>query len=298
VTASILLQPLSDRENSAWSTYFKDKELMEEINKDVQRTYPDLHFFCDDTRHYRALHRSLFIYAKLNPGIRYVQGMNEIYAPIYYVLANDQNPESREHAERDAFFCFVHLMSDIRDHFCESLDHSESGIKGSLSQMMSILKSVDHELWENLKSKQINPQFYGLRWLSLLLSQEFDLPDLLRLWDSLFSVEDPTQFLLQFCCVMLMHVRHELLCGDFGENIKLLQSFPSSSAAGPTDINMLLRKTTELRSTIANELKNIEVRDQQNQQNEMSESSEPLAASLSNASGWARAKARSLFGWE
>ena len=55
-----------------------------------------------------------------------------------------------EHAERDAFFCFVHLMSDIRDHFCESLDHSESGIKGSLSQMMSILKSVDHELWENL----------------------------------------------------------------------------------------------------------------------------------------------------
>lgn len=79
------------------------------------------------------------------------------------------------------------------------------------------------------KSKQINPQFYGLRWLSLLLSQEFDLPDLvpparpgapchvavaqmlsvafcaqLRLWDSLFAVEDPTQFLLQFCCVMLM----------------------------------------------------------------------------------------------
>ena len=41
-------------------------------------------------------------------------------------------------------------MSDIRDHFCESLDHSESGIKGSLSQMMSILKAVDHQLWANL----------------------------------------------------------------------------------------------------------------------------------------------------
>lgn len=58
--------------------------------------------------------------------------------------------DAAANAEKDAFFCFVHLMSDIRDHFCESLDHSESGIKGSLSQMMSILKAVDHQLWANL----------------------------------------------------------------------------------------------------------------------------------------------------
>lgn len=28
----------------------------------------------------------LFIFAKLNPGLRYVQGMNELLAPIYYLL--------------------------------------------------------------------------------------------------------------------------------------------------------------------------------------------------------------------
>lgn len=55
-----------------------------------------------------------------------------------------------ENAEKDAFFCFVNLMADIRDHFCESLDHSDSGIKGSLSQMMRILQRCDHELWSNL----------------------------------------------------------------------------------------------------------------------------------------------------
>ena len=33
--------------------------------------------------------RILFIYAKLNPGQGYVQGMNEIIGPLYYVFAND-----------------------------------------------------------------------------------------------------------------------------------------------------------------------------------------------------------------
>ena len=35
--------------------------------------------------------RVLFIYAKLNPGQGYVQGMNEIIGPIYYVFANDNS---------------------------------------------------------------------------------------------------------------------------------------------------------------------------------------------------------------
>ena len=280
-------QPLSSRENSAWSAYFKDESILEEINKDVQRTYPDMHFFVDDKKHYKALHRALFIYAKLNPGICYVQGMNEIYAPIYYVLAHDEDPECVANAEKDAFFCFVNLMSKIRDNFCETLDQSEVGIKGSLSDMMKILKRVDLELWANLKEKDINPQFYGLRWLSLLLSQEFDLPDLIRLWDSFFSAEKPTQFLLVFCCAMLMHVRYELLNGDFGENIKLLQSFPTATAAGPTDMNMLLERTKELHTVLRNSPRKSPPQSQQGV---------PLAqtrAALSNAAS----AARNLLGW-
>jgi hypothetical protein len=34
--------------------------------------------------HSNVLARVLFIYAKLNPGIKYVQGMNEVLAVIYY----------------------------------------------------------------------------------------------------------------------------------------------------------------------------------------------------------------------
>lgn len=34
---------------------------------------------------------------------------------------------------------------------------------------------------------QIDPQFYAFRWITLLLSQEFPLPDVVRIWDTLLS---------------------------------------------------------------------------------------------------------------
>jgi len=43
--------------------------------------------------HWEVVERILFIYAKLNPGIAYVQGMNEIVGPLYYTFATDPNSE-------------------------------------------------------------------------------------------------------------------------------------------------------------------------------------------------------------
>lgn len=61
--------------------------------------------------------RVLFVYAKLNPGVKYVQGMNELLGALFYVLAAEspQPHESQElydmfhpeTAEADAFNCFT-----------------------------------------------------------------------------------------------------------------------------------------------------------------------------------------------
>lgn len=45
--------------------------------------------------HWEVVERILFLYAKLNPGIGYVQGMNEIIGPIYFIMASDSNNEYR-----------------------------------------------------------------------------------------------------------------------------------------------------------------------------------------------------------
>lgn len=49
--------------------------------------------------HWESIERILFLYAKLNPGIGYIQGMNECLGPIYYVLAHDDEEENVAHAE-------------------------------------------------------------------------------------------------------------------------------------------------------------------------------------------------------
>ncbi|KAJ1535459.1 hypothetical protein HK096_002483, partial [Nowakowskiella sp. JEL0078] len=52
--------------------------------------------------HWESLERILFIWCKLNNGISYVQGMNEILAPLFYVFANDIDEDARAHAEADS----------------------------------------------------------------------------------------------------------------------------------------------------------------------------------------------------
>ena len=154
--------------------------------------------------HWEVVERILFIYAKLNPGQGYVQGMNEIIGPIYYVMASNPNEEEREFAEADCFFCFTALMSEIRDFFIKTLDESEGGIKRMMAKLSNLLKEKDNAIWCRLKEQELYPQYYSFRWLTLLLSQEFPLPDVLRIWDSVFADDQRYDFLIKVCCAMIL----------------------------------------------------------------------------------------------
>ncbi|KAI8816875.1 rab-GTPase-TBC domain-containing protein [Fimicolochytrium jonesii] len=262
--------------------------------------------------HWEAIERILFIYAKLNPGIGYVQGMNEILGPLYYVMANDTDEESRAHAEADSFFAFTVLMAEFRDHFIRYLDNvggpatnptanekqqnqvsrssltsmpsdlsmnsggmmstplsrknslgelameqiSGNGIGNSMTRLMKRLKKRDLELWKDFQLKGIHPAYFAFRWLTCLLTQEFPLPDVIQLWDSILAdlaldinaASSPSaaaggssageqmvegregrfEFLIDVCCAMIICIRTELLAGSFSDNIALLQNYPIS----------------------------------------------------------------------
>ncbi|KAG0029803.1 hypothetical protein BGZ82_007718 [Podila clonocystis] len=191
--------------------------------------------------HWEAIERVLFIYAKLNPGVGYVQGMNEILGPLYYLLANDSDEASRAHAEAESFWLFHLLMAHFRDHFVRSLDRDRtSGIGSTIARMNFRLRQFDDYLWQNLEDKGIAPEYYSFRWLTVLCTQEFEVPDVWRIWDSVLAdtggVERDYDFLLDFG-----HLRTELLDGDFADNVKLLQNYP------PVDIQPILYLATVIR---------------------------------------------------
>lgn len=284
--------PLNCNPNSKWQVFFKDNDVLLQIDKDVRRLCPDMCFFqratdhpCEritqdpgvqslrervqrtmlhsanvtrsrmgitnislnagrpaqyerlpqgQEAHWEVVERILFLYAKLNPGLGYVQGMNEIIGPIYYTFAADPNPEWKKHAEADCFFCFTSLMAEIRDFFLKTLDDSACGIGAMMQRLMGLLKRRDDRLHLRLRQLQVEPQYYSFRWIMLLLSQDFPLPDVLRIWDSLFADPERFGFLIYICYAMLARLRDRLMSGDFPSNIKLLQNFPD------TDINELL----------------------------------------------------------
>ncbi|XP_024879974.1 TBC1 domain family member 13 isoform X3 [Temnothorax curvispinosus] len=290
--------PLNLNPDSKWQTYFKDNEVLLQIDKDVRRLCPDISFFQQGTdypcqkivnangqrlhhrvqhtvlksanverkglgvtkiavsvrkatedyaplaeggeAHWEVLERILFIYAKLNPGQGYVQGMNEIVGPIYHAFACDPDPTWRKHAEADTFFCFTNLMAEIRDFFIKTLDEAEFGINSMMSKLTNQVRANDPEVWLRLHQQELCPQYYSFRWLTLLLSQEFPLPDVMRIWDSLFADENRFNFLIHICCAMILLLRDQLLAGDFATNVKLLQNFPSM------DIQIVLSKAAAL----------------------------------------------------
>lgn len=108
--------------------------------------------------HSDVLGRVLFIYAKLNPGIRYVQGMNEILAVLYFCFWSfgDEDMISNEYLESDLFFCFSNLMMEIRDGFLRDLDQEQSGITGRVKAFSDLLKEIDPSVYRNLEKEKVN----------------------------------------------------------------------------------------------------------------------------------------------
>jgi len=93
--------------------------------------------------------------------------------------------------------------------------------------MICLKKKKDTELWNNLESKNLKPQYYSFRWISLLFSQDFPLPTILRIWDSLFADENRFEYLIYICVSLLINIRSQLFEGDFSDNLSLLHKYPS-----------------------------------------------------------------------
>lgn len=214
-------------------------------NVSTQRRFVDTSAYLalkeGEEAHWEVVERVLFLYSKTNTGIGYVQGMNEIIGPLYYVFAQHPERSWRAHAEADAFFCFTALMTEIGDKFTKKLDSSQAGIGGSLQKLMVVLQTTDAVLHSHLVKMGMDAAFFGFRWITLLLSQEFLLPDVIRIWDSLFSDEKRFSFLICFCAAMMICIREQLLEADFSACMQLLQHYPI------TDTQKLLQKALDIR---------------------------------------------------
>ena len=151
--------------------------------------------------------------------------MNEILAVLYYCFWKFGNEAviSTEYLESDLFFCFSNLMSEVQDGFMRDLDKESSGINGKCQAFDNVLRLVDPHVHSKLVYEKVNPNFYSLRWLMLLMCQEFDMPNCIRLWDTLFSDKKRYDFLNYVCVAIVVSVRDLIIEGDFAQCMETLQ---------------------------------------------------------------------------
>ncbi|KAJ2775046.1 hypothetical protein IWQ57_000567 [Coemansia nantahalensis] len=153
--------------------------------------------------HADVLARILYVYSRSSPGTGYVQGMNEVLAPIYYVLATVQAD-----CEADAFHLLVRVLSGAhRDMFVSAMDaiqppalarrssdvrpdpwRETGGLQGILRHWWDdYVRPTDEQLWARLDGLGLRPEHFAVRWLLAAGAREFALPDVLVLWDALMA---------------------------------------------------------------------------------------------------------------
>jgi hypothetical protein len=210
----------------------EEKDLLEQIDKDLQRTRGDVNFFKlyskknKKEKNYDIMRRILFIYAKQHPELNYVQGMNEIIAVIYYIFENDDNPFMINYTESDTYYTFEILLEEIKQVFMmENINYSQLFISQQIKFIKKLLEKFDLELLNHFEKEEIILDSFLIRWLLVLFAQEFHLDTTINFWDRMFTQKNKINFLCYVSAALLINNRNLLINMDSIEIMAFSQSF-------------------------------------------------------------------------
>lgn len=116
-----------------------------------------------------------------NFDLGYCQGMNDYVAVLLMVLDD----------EATTFWCFAHLMADrVESNFTKDM----ASMTWQLQHLGGLLKTVQPAFWEYLEKIEATELFCVYRWLVLQFKREFSCPEIMRLWETLWSARQLTTY--------------------------------------------------------------------------------------------------------
>ena len=195
----------------------QDKNLIDQINKDLPRTRFDCDFYMNNSNNYDTLRRILFLYANEHSDVHYIQGMNEIIAIIFYIFSKDDNPFIEKYKESDSYFIFEKLMEEIKDIFImENINYSQLFIKEQIEQIKKILKKIDLELINYFEDIGVEIDNFVMRWLLVLFAQEFTMDVAVNFYDRVFTQKNKIKFICYISAAIIEKNKNTLIKLDNG----------------------------------------------------------------------------------
>lgn len=193
-------QSMTKTQENNFSEFRERKHL---IDKDVART-DRLHIFYSEANHsnVKKLYDILLTYCMYNFDLGYVQGMSDLLSPILFLMEN----------EVEAFWCFVGFMEKLAHNF----DENQEGMKAQLHQLSVLLKFVDPHFYTYLENHDSGNLYFCFRWLLICFKREFSFPDIMTLWETLWSQRLSPNYHLIVCLAILDRHRHVIMENSFG----------------------------------------------------------------------------------
>ena len=240
-----------------------DKELIKQSELDLPRTQSNEPFFISKPKgkkektHYEIIKRILYIYAKVNPKMKYTQGMNEICAVIYFALWKDTEDDFLSLHEGEVFFTFSSFMSKIEEIFTLNNSILSTGkIQKRTDLIRDIMKFCDPELDSYITSK-VDYFILTYRWIFLLFSQDLDINSLILFWDRLFAVDDIISYVCYFSASILIINRKELMQMDDEYMMHFTSMIKNIAIKDSNFISIIIKKANELKEMF--EMNNIQL---------------------------------------
>lgn len=233
-----------------------EKKIRKIIWADVLRTQPDIKLFHIDPIQ-KTLNNILCVWHCRNPASGYVQGINDIVAPLFVAFLSDKIPgidpvtfemgagvmdllekekTTVQEVAADAYWCLTKIVEPIIENYTKQ----QPLVTKSLNKIEEVVKRTDGVLHDHFTRENVMLSQFAFRWLFCLLIREFPLHLAQRLFDTYISDDDGFISLHIFVCAgMLLKWAPKLKKMSFNEIIPFLQNLPTKDWT-EADISMLL----------------------------------------------------------
>nr|GEV45445.1 hypothetical protein [Tanacetum cinerariifolium] len=148
---------------------------LHQIVVDVVRTDSHLEFY-EDTKNLARMSDILAVYAWVDPGTGYCQGMSDLLSP-FIVLFEDN---------ADAFWCFEMLLRRMRENFQME---GTTGVMKQLEALWHILEHVDREMFTHLSQIGAESLHFAFRMLLVLFRRELSFSEALCMWEMMWAAD-------------------------------------------------------------------------------------------------------------
>jgi len=230
----------------------KDQTIWHQIEIDVPRTNPGISLYAQESTH-RSLERILYMWAVRHAASGYVQGINDLVTPYFQVFLSaylckpedvvDFDPKNAPQelmttVEADTYWCLTKMLDTIQDNYI----HEQPGIIRQIDQLKDLITRDEPRLAKHLAEQNLDFIQFAFRWMNCLLMREFELPLVIRMWDTYLS-DFPngfSKFHVYVCCAFLRRFGDVLINMEFQDIIMFLQDSKKTDTWTEKDIEMML----------------------------------------------------------